>query len=191
MSLAFAKRKAGIKGDLDHFGALGFLAGLTTVARDAGHPGVLIILDEVETLQRVRSDVRERALNALRQLIDEIDAGTFGPLGLVMTGTPAFFEGPQGIRRLPPLAQRLHVDFSADPRFDNPRAAQIRLRNFDSESLCEVGERVRTIFVDGSPNKERINRLVDDQLLADLASSISGQLGGKVLGTALVSISAS
>lgn len=177
---ASAKRKAGIKGDLDHFGALGFLAGLTTVARDAGHPGVLIILDEVETLQRVRSDVRERALNALRQLIDEIDAGTFGPLGLVMTGTPAFFEGPQGIRRLPPLAQRLHVDFSADPRFDNPRAPQIRLRNFDRESLCEVGERVRTIFVDGSPNKERINRLADDQLLADLASTISGQLGGKV-----------
>ena len=39
----------------------------------------------------------------------------------MITGTPAFFEGPQGIRRLEPLAQRLHVDFQTDARFDNPR----------------------------------------------------------------------
>ena len=55
--------------------ALGFLQGLLTVLRDAGHPGLVLVLDEVETLQRVRSDVREKALNALRQLIDEVDAG--------------------------------------------------------------------------------------------------------------------
>jgi hypothetical protein len=30
-------------------------------------------------------------------------------------GTAAFFEGPQGVQRLPPLAQRLHPDFARRP----------------------------------------------------------------------------
>lgn len=87
-----------------------------------------MVLDEVETLQRVRGDVREKALNALRQLLDELplNAGLF----LLITETPAFFDGPQGIRRLTPMAQRLHSDFGADSSFDNPRAPQIRLRGF-------------------------------------------------------------
>src|SRR5262249_54556187 len=72
-----AKRSAGIRGELDHFGAMAFLQGLLEVLRDAGHPGLVLVLDEVETLQRVRGDVRDKALNALRQLLDEIDAGRY------------------------------------------------------------------------------------------------------------------
>ena len=34
-------------------GALSFLQGLLTVVRDSGHGGLLVIIDEVETLQRV------------------------------------------------------------------------------------------------------------------------------------------
>ena len=71
------KRYAGVKGGVDHFGALSFLQGLLVILRDAGFSGLVLVLDEVETLQRVRSDVREKGLNALRQLIDEIDAGRF------------------------------------------------------------------------------------------------------------------
>ena len=80
---ASARRTAGVKGDLDHFAALGFLQGLLTVLRDCGHPGLLVVLDEIETLQRVRSDVRDKGLNALRQLIDDVDAGRFPGLYLV------------------------------------------------------------------------------------------------------------
>jgi hypothetical protein len=94
---ASAKRGAGIRGDLDHFGALGFLQGLLLILQDAGHPGLLVVLDEVETLQRMRSDVRDKALNALRQLMDEVDSGRFPGLYLVLTGTPAFFNGPSGV----------------------------------------------------------------------------------------------
>lgn len=175
-----AKRAAGIKGDLDHFGAMAFLQGLLLVLRDAGHPGLLLVLDEVETLQRIRSDVRDKALNALRQLMDEIDAGRFPGLYLVLTGTPAFFEGPSGVSRLAPLAQRLATDFTTDARFDNPRAVQIRLSGFTHDKLVEVGVRVRNLYAAGSPQKERILRVVDDAYIADLASAIAGDLGGKV-----------
>jgi hypothetical protein len=139
-----------------------------------------VVLDEVETLQRVRGDVRERGLNALRQLLDEIDAGRFPGLYLVITGTPAFFDGPQGIQRLAPLAQRLQVDFATDARFDNPRAPQIRLAAFDQARLEEVGRRVRDLYAEGSPQRDRLLTLADDTYVADLARAVAGNLGGKV-----------
>ncbi len=52
---AAVKRGAGVKGELDHFGALAALQALLVVLREAGHPGLLLILDEVETLQRMRT----------------------------------------------------------------------------------------------------------------------------------------
>lgn len=177
---ASTKRAAGIKGDIDHFGALGFLQGLLLILRDSGFSGLVLVLDEVETLQRVRGDIREKSLNALRQFMDEIDAGRFPGLYLMITGTPAFFDGPQGVQRLQPLAQRLHVDFAADARFDNPRAVQIRLRAFDMERLVEVGRNVRAVFVQRSAAAGRVLTLVDDALLRDLATAVTGKLGGKV-----------
>ncbi|MBI2567264.1 MAG: BREX system ATP-binding protein BrxD [Candidatus Schekmanbacteria bacterium] len=177
---AAAKRFAGIKGDIDHFGALDFLQGLLVVLRDSGYKGLLVVLDEVETLQRVRRDVRDQGLNALRQLIDEVDSGRYPGLYLLMTGTPAFFDGPQGIKRLPPLAQRVHVDFETDARFDNPRAVQIRLSGFSREKLCEVGTRVRDLYAGHSEDPERIVAVVSDAYVAELAAAVLGKLGGKV-----------
>lgn len=174
------KRAAGVKGEIDHFGALSFLQGLLVVLRDAGHAGLLVVLDEIETLQRVRGDVREKSLNALRQLIDEIDSGRFPGLYVLITGTPAFYDGPQGAQRLAPLAQRLHTDFSGDSRFDNPRAVQIRLANFDFERLVAVGVRVRDIYVEGHANSDRLTSNVDDEYIELLAHGVAGELGGGV-----------
>ncbi|MGX7728483.1 BREX system ATP-binding protein BrxD [Rhodococcus sp. 2H158] len=177
---ASVKRRAGIKGDLDHFLALGFLRGLLAVLADAGNAGLLLVLDEVETLQRVRSDARAKALNALRQLIDEIHDGHFPGLYLLITGTPAFFEGRQGIQLLPPLADRLHTDFSRDPRFDNPRAPQLRLTGFDLDRLVELGGRVRELFFTGIDAGDRVRSTVDDEFLRRFASAVAGSLGGRV-----------
>ncbi|NIL59867.1 BREX system ATP-binding protein BrxD [Salinispora arenicola] len=172
---AAARRAAGVKGDLDHYAALSFLRGLLTVLCDSGHQGLLLVLDEVETLQRVRSDARDKALNSLRQLIDEIHAERFPGLMVVITGTPAFFDGPQGVQRLAPLAQRLATDFGSERRWDNPRATQLRLPGFTTDALVELGHRVRTIYA--SP---AVEARVDDDYLGILARAVTGALGGRV-----------
>ena len=159
---------------------MSFLQGLLTVLRDSGYAGLVLVLDEIETLQRVRGDVREKGLNALRQLVDEIDAGRFPGLYLVITGTPAFYDGPQGVRRLEPLAQRLHVDFQTDARFDNPRAVQIRLPGFTHERLVEVGRTIRDLYARDAGGRDRILSLADDAYVAELAAAVTGDLGGKV-----------
>lgn len=176
---AAAKRAAGVKGDLDPFGAMHFLAGLLTILRDFGRPGLVLVLDEVETLQRMRADTREKGLNALRQLLDEMDSGRYPGLFLLVTGTSAFFDGPQGVQRLPPLAQRIHTDFATDPRFDNPRAVQIRLPGFDLNALVQVGARVRDLFAEQATQETRVRGIVDDAYLEDLARAVAGRLGGR------------
>ncbi len=177
---ASIKREAGVKGEVDHFAALSFLRGLLLILKDSGYSGLVLVLDEIETIQRVRSDVREKGLNALRQLIDDIDSGRFPGLYLVITGTPAFYDGPQGIQRLEPLAQRLHVDFQTDARFDNPRAVQLRLTAFDHDRLVEVGTKVRDLFAADCDAPERVRRLANAEYLDMLARALAGKLGGKV-----------
>jgi P-loop Domain of unknown function (DUF2791) len=177
---ASVKRAAGIRGDLDHDAALAFLAGLLTILRGAGYAGLVLVLDEVETLQRVRSDARDRALNALRQLIDEVDQGRFPGLYLIITGTPTFFDGPQGARRLVPLDQRLHTDFTTDARFDNPRAVQLRLAGFTVDGLGEVGRRIRDLYAEGAADPNRIRSSCDDEFITLLAKAVTGDLGGRV-----------
>ena len=174
------KRKAGVKGDVDHFAALSFLRGLLLILRDSGYSGLVLVLDEIETIQRVRSDVREKGLNALRQLLDDVDSGRFPNLYVVITGTTAFYEGPQGIKRLEPLAQRLHVDFQTDAKFDNPRAVQIRLTTFDHDRLLEVGTKVRDLFAADCTAPDRVKRLANNEYIETLAKSLTGRLGGKV-----------
>jgi Protein of unknown function (DUF2791). len=85
-----------------------------------------------------------------------------------------------GAHRLAPLAQRLHVDFSGEARFDNPRAVQIRLQGFSRALLEEVGRKVRDLYADGAADEARVRALADDGYLASLAAAVTGELGGKV-----------
>lgn len=172
------KRRAGIKGEVDHTGALGFLRGLLAVLKQCGRPGLMLVLDEVETIQRVRSDSRDKSLEAIRKLIDDLYGGRFAGLYVLITGTPAFFDGPNGVKRLPPLAQRLHVDFSGDAKWDNPRDVQVRLFSFDEKRLVEVGRRVRDLYPTDAP--DRMKARVTDGVIAGLSTEVAGKLGGKV-----------
>lgn len=172
------KRAANIKGDLDHDGAAGFLRGLLEVLKQTGRSGLVLVLDEVETIQRVRADSREKSLNALRQLIDDLVSDRYPGLYVLITGTPQFFDGPQGVKRSAPLAQRLHTEFGAEPRFDSSRAPQLRLLPFDLDKMVLVGARVRALYPSEAP--ERLRAAVDDEVIARLAQGVAGQLGGKV-----------
>jgi len=175
---AAVKRAAAIAGELDSDAASGFLRGLLEILRQTGRNGLLLVLDEVETIQRVRADSREKSLNALRQLIDDVHGGRYPGLYVLITGTPSFFDGPQGVRRSPPLAQRLQADFSGPAQFDNPRAPQIRLSPFSMERMEEVGRRVRELYPTKVP--ERIAARVPDAVVGKLARGVAGKLGGQV-----------
>ena len=99
----------------------------------------------------------------------------------MITGTPAFFDGPQGVQRLAPLAQRLATDFTdrrplrqptsgaAPPAGLRPRPAR-RGRPHGPRPLRRTAHRAA----------DRVQRLVDDAYVATLADAVTGDLGGKV-----------
>lgn len=168
------KRQAGVTGTLDHASAGPALRGLLTLLRQRGKAGLMLVLDEAETLQRGNEQQRARSYEALRKLIDDIHGGAFPGLYLLVTGTPALFEGPRGIKSLAPLHQRLDVYFG-DPAFDNMRAVQVRLLPFDVERLVALGRRVRAVYRCTHP--ARVAERVDDAVLRGLAEAVSGALG--------------
>lgn len=78
------------------------------------------------------------------------------------------------------LAQRLAVDFSGAHRFDNPRAPQVRLQNFDLPRLEAVGRKIRDLYAEGAAARGRILERADDAYLRTLARAVAGGLGGRV-----------
>lgn len=173
---AAVKREGGVKGEIDTRAALTCFQGLLVVLKESGHKGLVLVLDEVETIQRQPRNVRDRSLEGLRKLIDELDANSLPGLYLLITGTPAFFKEREGVQRLVPLAQRINVDFGADPKKDNLRAPQVRLLPFDRERLVEVGRRIRDLYPADDP--ARIAACVGDAFLVGMADAVIGKLGG-------------
>lgn len=173
---ASIKRAAGVKGDLDNDTAAGFLRGLLEVLRQTGRSGLVLVLDEVETIQRVRTDSREKSLNALRGLIDAVFEDRYPGLYILITGTPAFYDGPRGVQRLQPLAMRLR--WTPTPGFINAKAPQIPLEPFSLDKMIEVGKKIRGIYP--SDAEDRIAERVTDDVVERLAHGVAGKLGGKV-----------
>ena len=171
-------RLAGTKGKVDGQASLTFLAGVLQLLRQSGYDGLVVVLDEVETIQRMNSQTREKSLNALRQLMDMLAKEELPGLYVVVTGTRDFFEGYKGLKALAPLYQRVQMNFSEDPRWDNLRAPQVRLLPFTEERLLTVGRRVRDIYP--AKNAARVNAKIDDRFLAALASQVTTGFGGKV-----------
>ena len=171
-------KAAGIKGKVDGQAALTFLVGLLQLLRQSGYAGCMVVLDEVETVQRMNSQTREKSLNALRQLMDLLAQEELPGLYLMVTGTRDFFEGYKGLKGLAPLYQRVQVSFGEDPRWDNLRAAQVRLLPFTRERLMEVGLRVRELFP--ATDAEHVKARVNDAFLSTLVDQVSSGFGGQV-----------
>lgn len=170
---------SGVKGSVDGAAALGFLRGMLEVLRQSGYRGLVVVLDEVETLQRIANgQMREKWLNALRQLVDLLLDQQLPGLYLVVTGTPDLFEGYKGLKALAPLYQRVATRFGDDAEHDNLRAPQVRLPQFDEARLMAVGRHVRALFP--ATNVERVLSRVNDAFLSALVREMTSGFGGKV-----------
>ena len=173
---ASMKKVAGVTGHLDSSDVFACLQGLSQILRAGdGQQGLLVVIDEVETVLRLRRPERTKSLEVLRQLIDACDRHELPGIYFLFTGTPDFFEAPQGVPSLPPLNDRLQVEFS-DTIEDNLRQPQIRLRAFDRERLIAVAHKVREIY----PSEKNLKAVVDDELIVALADGMTSGFGGRV-----------
>ena len=161
---ASAKRIAGIKGDIGSREALDYLQGILEIVKASGYKGLVIVIDEAETILRMRRNIREKSLNGIRQICDAADR--YQGLLWIFTGTPEFFDTQRGIAGLAPLHDR--IKFSTYAGFVNPRQPQLELKPFNPERLKEVALKLRdtyplnpTVTVPNKISPEFIQQLVD------------------------------
>src|SRR5690606_37005401 len=102
---ASVKGLAGIKGDISSSDALDYLRGILSIVKSAGYEGLVIVIDEAETILRMRGDVRSKSLNGIRQIIDA--SPNYAGLLWIFTGTPDFFDSRRGVKGLEPLHDRI------------------------------------------------------------------------------------
>jgi len=172
---AAVKKQAGIKGDISSRDALDYLRGVLEIVKAAGYKGLVIAIDEAETILRMRKDSRHQSLNGIRQIADA--SGSYPGLLWLFTGTPEFFDTRQGVAGLSPLHDR--IQFLKQGKFASLRQAQLELTPFDSVRLRSVAVKLRDLFPTANRNKieKRVTDNFIDRLVADVTTGFKGDVG--------------
>ena len=171
---AGAKRAAGVRGDISSRDAMAYLRGVLEIVKAAGYRGLLVVVDEAETILRSRKDTRHKSLNGLRQVADA--SGDFPGLLWLVTGTPLFFDSPRGVKGLPPLHDR--ICFKERGGFASLRQPQLRLRPFDATRLRDVGLKLRELYP--IADRSRFERLASDTFIDRLVAQVTQGFKGDV-----------
>jgi P-loop Domain of unknown function (DUF2791) len=171
---ASVKKLADIKGDISSSDALAYLRGILEISKAAGYKGMLIVIDEAETILRSRSDSRHKSLNGIRQICDA--SGDYPGLLWIFTGTPDFFDNRKGVAGLAPLHDR--VGFHDNGKYPNLRQPQLLLRPFDAERLRVVAHRLRELYP--MPNRARVLSRVSDVFIDNLVDHVTKGFKGDV-----------
>ena len=172
---ASARKRAGVKGEIGSRDALDYLQGILEVVKAAGYQGLVIIIDEAETILRMRGDVRGKSLNGIRQIIDAADR--FHGLLWLFTGTAEFYDSRRGVAGLQPLHER--IQFLSQGGMVNVRQSQLELRPFDGERLRQVALKLRALYPSAAPGRleERVTPGYIEALVAEVAKGFRGDVG--------------
>ncbi len=172
---AAAKRAAGIKGDIESGDALEYLRGVLEIVKAAGYAGLVIVIDEAETILRMRKDLRHKSLNGIRQIADA--AGSYPGLLWLFTGTAEFFDSRHGVAGLTPLHERIR--FLKQGAFASLKQAQLELTPFDADRLTAVAFRLRELFPakDRTRLETRISREFVNRLVQQVTAGFKGDVG--------------
>jgi hypothetical protein len=171
---ASEKAAAGIKGTITSQTAMDYLQGILEIVKAAGYKGLVIVIDEAETILRMRTDVRGKSLNGIRQIIDA--AKDFHGLLWVFTGTPEFFDIPRGVKGLQPLHDR--IQFIMHGGLVNARQPQLELRPFDVARLREVALKLREMYP--AKDRPRLEQQISAQVIETLVAKVTEGFKGDV-----------
>ncbi len=171
---AAEKKAAGIKGEITSTAAMDYLHGILEVVKAAGYKGLVIVVDEAETILRMRTDVRGKSLNGIRQIIDMADR--YKGLLWVFTGTPEFFDTRRGVAGLQPLHDR--IQFLTEGGLTTMRQPQLELKPFNEARLKDVGLRLRDLYPTGDPN--RVAQKVTPERITGLVAEVTKGFRGDV-----------
>lgn len=138
------KKEIEIKGDMNKSSAITFFQTWIRMIKTIGYSGLVIIFDEMETIQKLRTiDLRLEAYKNLRLFIDESDKNSFPNCYFLFTGTNSFLEGERGIKSYEPLFQRIFIE--KDKTFPNHREPILYIDRMSKDSLFQISKKISSI----------------------------------------------
>ncbi|GER71387.1 hypothetical protein BpJC7_26900 [Weizmannia acidilactici] len=169
-----AKSRIGVKGKVDKTNAFEFLLALLHILKLSGYKGLLIIIDEVETVRKERRDIRYQAFENLRFLIDMVSKDRLKGCYMLFTGTDDLIENEdRSIKehdalysRIKPLS--LQIKESVKGVLSTPL---MKLQRFSSEQLIEVAFKVREIH--GLVHEWVPKNVIDDTFIKQYVDSFT------------------
>lgn len=169
-----AKSQIGVTGKVDKTNAFEFLLALLHILRLSGHKGLLIIIDEVETVRKERKDIRYQAFENLGFLIDMVSKDRLKGCYLLFTGTDELIENEDRsikehdalFSRIKPLS--LQAIDSVSGVFSTPL---MKLNRFSTEQLIEVSYKVRHIH--GAVHEWNPATVIDDSFIKQYVESFT------------------
>ncbi len=172
---AKVKALAGVKGEVESGDAMAYLRGILEIVKSAGYAGLVVVIDEAETMLRLKSDLRGKSFNAIRQVVDA--AKDQPGLLWVFTGTPTFFDDRQGVKGVEALYSRIkYEELNGVPSLRQP---QLALRPFDRDRLLAVALKLRSLHPDLAPEvaEKRLPRAIVEQLVDRVSEGLRADVG--------------
>jgi hypothetical protein len=169
------KKIAGIRGEIGTTDAMAYLRGILEIIKSAGYAGLVIVIDEAETILRMRGDIRQKSMNGIRQICD--DAKNFPGLLWLFTGTPTFFDDKRGVKGTEALNDRIAFDDGGG--FPSLRQPQLALKTFDKERLMNVALKLRSLHPDADADQleAKVHNGVVEQLVENVTAGFKGDVG--------------
>ncbi|WP_336825136.1 BREX system ATP-binding domain-containing protein [Sporosarcina sp. USHLN248] len=169
-----AKSKIGVTGKVDKTNAFEFLLALLHILKLSGYKGLLIIIDEVETVRKERRDIRYQAFENLRFLIDMVSKDRLKGCYMLFTGTDDLIENEDRsikehdalFSRIKPLS--LQRKEGIKKVFSTPL---LKLNRFSTNQLVEVAHKVRQIH--GEVHDWLPEMVIDDAFIKQYVESFT------------------
>lgn len=135
------KDRIGLVGEVNRQTAFAHLQVLLYLIQSVGYHSLVIIIDEIESLLRLRTqNLRQSAYDNIRYLLDECAQDHFPNCFFLFSGTPALFDDEHGFQGFRALLDRLQdIRIRA---FENYRLPVMHIDPWDEEKAYLVSQKI-------------------------------------------------
>ncbi len=146
---AALKAKFDVKGDIDRHTSIDSLKAFIHLLKLIGCKGLVVLVDELELVMGLRSDIRRSCYENLRYILDNTFGGDFGNCLFVFASTDELFQdNEKGIRAYHALYQRLGEAISKSPsHMQDMRQPVLPLPRLTKDELLILTGRIADIHI--------------------------------------------
>ena len=140
------KNKLGLKGDISPSMGFAFLRGILKLIKDLNYSGLVIVIDEVETILHLPSfKHRQEALETIRVIVDDAAQNAFPGCLFLIAGTDRFFlDDRYGLPSYEALKDRIDIP-KLHIEKQSLRQPIYTVKPLQEKELLEVAEKVLKI----------------------------------------------